>query len=176
MTGDRFRLIRFDPRADLGSFDCGEPHYNEWLTMHAGPAVASGSSMVYLLVIDEPADTLPVLGYFAICPTMVRRDGLPRPAQRNLMNHAPGWLLAKLAIDRSLQGDREAQWGAQLLREALETIMAAADRGGGQIIVVDPDNSSLVDWYGRHGFIPTGADTLRMYMKVATARKYLGPA
>jgi hypothetical protein len=55
----------------------------------------------------------------------------------------------------------------------METIVAGADVGGGQVIVVDADNAGLVDWYTRHGFRSTGSDNLRLYMKVATARQYL---
>jgi ribosomal protein S18 acetylase RimI-like enzyme len=67
----------------------------------------------------------------------------------------------------------EDQWGSQLLREALETILASVDLGGGQVIVVDADNPALVGWYSRHGFKSTGSQPLRLYMKVATARRYL---
>lgn len=63
----------------------------------------------------------------------------------------------------------------QLLRVALETIIDASELGGGQIVVVDADSPGLVDWYARHGFVATGGDDLRLYMKVATARKYLEP-
>jgi hypothetical protein len=84
--------------------------------------------------------------------------------------------VAKLALDKSMRGDKVNQWGWQLLRVALETIMDAAEVGGGQIIVVDADNPGLVDWYARHGFVAPGGANLRLYMKVATARKYLGSA
>jgi len=30
----------------------------------------------------------------------------------------------------------------------------------------------LVAWYTRHGFQPTRSDGLRLYMRIATARKY----
>jgi ribosomal protein S18 acetylase RimI-like enzyme len=76
-------------------------------------------------------------------------------------------------VDVSLRRDREARWGSQLLRDALERIVASADAGGGQIIVVDADNEGLLGWYGRHGFRPTGAENLRLFMKVATARQHL---
>jgi hypothetical protein len=71
-----------------------------------------------------------------------------------------------------MRGDKVNQWGWQLLRVALETIIDASELGGGQIIVVDADNPG---WYARHGFVATGGDDLRLYVKVATARKYLEP-
>lgn len=175
MNGQTFRTVKLAPGYDLGAFDCGEAGYNEWLTDYAGQAVEAGSSIVYLLLESRPETDDRVVGYFAICPTLVVRDGMPKPLQRKVLRNAPGWLLAKLALDRSLRGDKANQWGWQLLRVAMETILAAAELGGGQIIVVDADNPGLVGWYARHGFIPTGGDNLRLYMKVATARKYLSP-
>jgi len=51
--------------------------------------------------------------------------------------------------------------------------VASVDLGGGQIIVVDADNPGLIAWYSRLGVKSTGGQDLRLYMKVATARKYL---
>jgi hypothetical protein len=171
-----FHVKKLAPGYDLGAFDCGEPSYNQWLTDHAMQAVAAGASVVYLLLETGPKAPERVVGYFAICPTLVVRDDMPKPLQRKVLRSAPGWLLAKLALDNTRRGDKAHQWGSQLLRAALETIIGASEVGGGQIIVVDADNAGLVGWYERHGFARTGGDSLRLYMKVATARKYLGPA
>ena len=90
-----------------------------------------------------------------------------------MLRTAPAWPLPKLALDKSLRGDKDHQWGAQLLREALEKIVASVDLDGGQIIVVDADKPGLIGWYSSQGFKSTGGQDLRLYMKVATARKYL---
>ncbi|ALV40584.1 hypothetical protein AU252_04875 [Pseudarthrobacter sulfonivorans] len=176
MNKPTFHTTKLAPGYDLGAFDCGEAAYNEWLTDHSVQAVEAGSSMVYLLLEGSPETDERVVGYFAICPTLVVRDGMPKPLQRKELRNGPGWLLAKLALDSSLRGDKVNQWGWQLLRVALETIMDAAELGGGQIIVVEADNPGLVGRYTRHGFIPTGGDNLRLHMKVATARAYLRSA
>ncbi|HEY2042124.1 MAG TPA: hypothetical protein VGH11_05550 [Jatrophihabitans sp.] len=177
MSSASHRVVKLAPGFDLGAFDCGEPAYNEWLVRDATRAVESGSAAVHLLVethldaADQPDDER-VVGYFAICPTLVVRDDAPKQVRRGLLRSAPGWLLAKLALDQSLRGDPQHQWGRQLLREALLRIIAAADIGSGQVIV-DPDNAGLVTWYAANGFLSTGAPDLRMYMKLATARAYL---
>lgn len=179
MSAPNYHLVRLTPGYDLEAFDCEQPVYNQWLVADAGRAVTAGSAMVYLLIEREaPADEAAsgrVVGYFAICPTLVVRDDAPPQLRRGMLRAAPGWLLAKLALDRSLRRDKQHHWGRQLLREALLTIVAAADVGGGQIIVVDPDNPRLVDWYAANGFLATGGPGLRMYMKVATARAHLQP-
>jgi hypothetical protein len=173
-----YRVVKLAPGFDLGAFDCGEPPYNEWLANDASRAVESGSAAVQVLVEtptehdDQPGHGR-VVGYFAIRPTLIVRDDAPKQIRRGLLCSAPGWLLAKLALDQSLRGNPERQWGRQLLREALLTIIAAADLGGGQVIVVDPDHASLVAWYAANGFLSTGGPDLRMYMKIGTARAYL---
>lgn len=174
MTTPVYRVAKLAPRFDLASFDCGELGYNAWLSEHAINAVTAGSSMVYVLLERASRGTDErVVGYYAICPTMVVRDDMPKPLQRGALRQAPAWLLAKLALDNSLRGDHHHQWGAQLLRDALQRILTGVDNGGGQIIVVDADNAGLVSWYSRHGFKNTGSSDLRLYMKVATARRYL---
>lgn len=174
MTSAAYRVTRLGPGFDVGAFDCGEETYNGWLRDHAAGAVAAGSAAVYLLLEQaQPHDGERVVGYFAICPTLVVRDKIPRPLRGGVLRAAPGWLLAKLALDRSLRGDGDRRWGAQLLREALQVIVRSADQGGGQIIVVNADNARLVDWYKRHGFRSTDERELRLFMKVSTARKYL---
>ncbi len=174
MNPPPYRVAQLTREVNLRGFDCGEPDFNRWLSESAWSAVKAGASAVYVLI----EHTLPeaderVVGYFAFCPTMVIREKMPKPLQRGALRQASGWLLAKLALDRSLRDDKVNQWGSQLLREALETIVASSDQGGGQVIVVDADNAGLVDWYIRNGFLRTGGSDLRLYMKVATARHHL---
>lgn len=174
MTSPGYRVTKLVAGIDLVGFDCGEPRYNQWLRDNAATAVESGSSMVYLLLERCGLESSErVVGYYAICPTMVVRNDMPKSVQRGTLRHAPAWLIAKLALDKSLRGDTIHKWGAQLLREALRTILASAAAGGGQVIVVDADNARLVGWYSRHGFQETGSSDLRLYLKVATARNYL---
>lgn len=172
MTERVYRVAPLAPDLDLGSFDCGAEAYNRWLTDSAPQAQQTGSVRVYVLIESETAARERVVGYFAICPTLVVRAQLPKPMQRRMLRSTPGWLLAKLAIDKSLRRQPE-QWGRQLLREALLVIVDAAERGGGAVIVVDADNPGLVPFYTNNGFISTGGDDLRMFLKVATARAHL---
>jgi ribosomal protein S18 acetylase RimI-like enzyme len=173
------RIVQLVKGVDLAlpesGFDCGHSGYNRWLYDSALSAVKSGTSAVYLLV--EAPETQRILGYFAFCPTTVQGDGAPRSEAGGLMRSAPGWLLTELAHERSLQGANAPGMGRQLVLAALAAIVKAADRGGGQVIVVDADNERLIPFYEGCGFRPTGrAGDLRLYMKVSTARKYLGSA
>ena len=105
--------------------------------------------MVYLLERVRTSAEERVVGCYAICPTLVVRDDLPK----------------------SLSGDKDHKWGVQLLREALEKIVTNVDLGDGQIIVVDAENTGLIVWLSPQGFKSTGGQELRLYVKVATATK-----
>jgi hypothetical protein len=158
------------PGYDLGAFDCGQDTYNGWLTNGAEAAVKAGTAGVYLLLEEATAHPPRVVGYYAICPTGVVRDELPNSATKSMPNPVPGFLLAKMALDRSLQGNKEAKWGTQLLVAALRRIVEAANVSGGRVIVVDADNEGLLSFYSSHSFLPAKGHPLRLYMKVATAR------
>lgn len=155
-------------------FDCGAQHYNDWLFRHSRSAVKSGSASVYLLLEIE---TGRVVGYFSLSPTQVRKEDAPGQLQGGLMRQAPGYLIGKLALDKSLQGRKppEVPMGPQLVLAAIAKAVDAATIGGGQVIVVDADNQGLVRFYAECGFLPTGAEEgLRLYMKMATARARIG--
>lgn len=182
MSEPTYRVVRLAPEYDLSDFDCGEPAYNDWLVRHAATSVQAGVCAVYLL-LEEVEDTaggaggpVRVVGYYAINPTQVVREDVPRSLARGWPRTLPAWKLGKLAIHVDLRADKEAQWGRQLLRDALETIVRVADAGGGKVIVVDADNPGLLTFYTRNGFRTTGAkDDLALYLKVSTARAALDP-
>lgn len=169
------------PNLDLEGidFDCGVPDYNDWLVKHASTAARSGSASVYLMfeaAQDGATSRLSrVVGYFTINPTSVAKVDAPKTVQGGLMRAAPGWMIGKLALDKSLRG-QDPPLGPQLVLAALAQVVEAANRGGGQVIVVDADNADLIAFYERCGFLSTGVEgQLRLYMKVSTARRYLQP-
>lgn len=173
MTGPAYRVTKFDPGFDLSGFDCGIPAYNEWLVQHAAHAVTAGVAAVYLL-IETADDDQRVVGYYSINPAQVLRSEAPHRMVRGWPAIVPAWKLGKLAVHQDLRADRDAQWGRQLLRDALETIVRVAEAGGGKVIVVDADNRGLLGFYQRNGFKPADGDgDLALYLKVSTVRKSL---
>jgi GNAT superfamily N-acetyltransferase len=169
-----YRVVKLAPSHDLTGFDCGEPSYNDWLLRHAAASVSAGVCAVYLL-LETTDENSRVVGYYAINPTQVVREELPRRLARGGPRTVPAWKLGKLAVHVDLRADKRAVWGRQLLRDALETIVRIADAGGGKVIVVDADNPRLLDFYTRNGFKTTGIENdLTLYLKVSTACATLG--
>ena len=174
MTEAEYRVVRFDPSIDLSGFACGEPVYDTWLTKHAAASVSAGVCAVYLL-IEQSDETVRVVGYYAINPTQIARADAPTRLARGWPTHVPAWKIGKLAIHVDLESDKEAQWGRQLLRDALETIVSVSDVGGGKVIVVEAANESLMPFYERNGFQRTGIEgSLAPFLKVSTVRATLG--
>lgn len=155
------------PDDDLDRFDCGVTALNDWLTSHAQRAHQQGVVRVYVWVDDAEPDL--VVAYTAIQPTQVAARGLSR-SQSGGHSTVPGYLIAKLALERTLHG---SGLGAELLVRSLEICVAAAKVGGGRIIVVDPIDGAAHDFYRHHDFAPTKDDG-RLVMKVATAEAALG--
>jgi len=90
VTSPVYRVTKLTSGFDLRAFDCGEPAHNQWLVQHANNAVEAGSSMVCLLLEQvHPSAEERVVGYYAICPTVVVRDDMPKSLQRGVLRAAP---------------------------------------------------------------------------------------
>ncbi|MDR0592679.1 MAG: hypothetical protein LBG60_05370 [Bifidobacteriaceae bacterium] len=155
-------------RADLdpATFDCGVDSLDRWL---AQMALRTNSQDIARVYVWTRPDSARVVAYFAVSPTLVARQTVGRSLGGG-QTEVPGFLLGRLALDRSLHG---RGLGGQLLLDALETIVLAARSSGGRVIVVDPVGNAAAEFYAHHGFIPTVAGP-RMAMKVATAAGALG--
>lgn len=161
---------RVEPLAashDLDAFDCGHDALTVWLRQHALRAIGQGTR-TYLLIEEA---TGAVAGYFAIAPHLVERDDTPRGVGRGAPQRIPAILLAKLALDNRLHGQR---LGVELLVHALTTIVVAARSSGGRIVVVDAVDEDAASFYRAHDFKPSPADPRRLIMKLSTAARALG--
>ncbi|MDR1266429.1 MAG: hypothetical protein LBK42_12955 [Propionibacteriaceae bacterium] len=160
MTVPSFAASRLASWHDLAGFDCGLEALDRWLVDMARRFDAQGVARTY--VWTEPGRSR-VVAYYAVAPTQLTRAELPRGAAGG-HSVVPGFLLARLALDRSLQG---LGLGRQLLVDALETISRAALLSGGRIVVVDPADQRAAGFYAAHDFLPTGMGD-RLYLKTAT--------
>ena len=109
-----------------------------------------------------------MFGYYAIAPHDTYRENLPSTAAGGL-HVVPGYLIAQLAIDRNIQGQG---MGAELLYDAMRTVVAASEMAGGRLVVVDAVRDQAVHFYEHFGFIRIG-ETLRLYAKISRLRNSL---
>ncbi len=160
-----FRVEPLDEH-EVEGFRCGVGELDEWLIHHASTATRQGTRTYVLVDADES-----VVGYFAITPHILRRDDAPSRIARGAPREIPAILLAKLALDRSQQG---SGLGSELLVSAIATIVEAARRAGGRLIVVDAINDQARSFYEHHDFQPLPGNDRRLVVKLSTAAKAIG--
>lgn len=160
--------LRVEPLSDqsLATFTSGNTALDEWLRRNARTATGQGTR-TYLLVDDHRE----VIGYFAIAPHLLSRGDAPVRLARGAPRHIPAVLLAKLALDTSVQG---RGLGAELLVAALEVIVAAARQVGGRVVVVDAVDDAARSFYERHDFVRLPGQPHRLVMKLSSVAAALG--
>jgi len=166
----RYTAAPISAEHKLEDFNCGNLVLNSWLRNNALRASRQGTAQT--TVLTEEGD-LKVVGYYALSPTEVNRSELPSKAAGG-NSTVPGYLLAKLALDQTVQGQG---LGADLLGKALEKIVTAAGLVAGRVVVVDAIDDSALQFYIRHGFrqIPGSMRSFRLISEVRDSQT-LSPA
>lgn len=161
-----FNSVALGEHHKLDEFDCGVPSLNEWLVGYANRARESGTAKTY---VWTAGDSDRVIAYYAITPHLVGRHEVSRGMSGGV-TAIPAYLLARLALDRSLHG---GGLGGQLLRDALEVIVEAAALASGRLIVVDAIDDEAANFYREYNFQPVKDNGHRLVLKIATARAAL---
>jgi GNAT superfamily N-acetyltransferase len=150
-----------DTRHTLSGFDSGEPSLDEWLINSALGSDARGITRTF---VWTEVDTTKVIGYYALMAHVLQRDTLPKSLGHGSPREIPAVLLARLALDKSSQGQG---LGGALLADALERAALAAHNVGARFAVVDALHVRACEFYEHYGFrrIP---DTLRLVQKMSS--------
>jgi GNAT superfamily N-acetyltransferase len=152
---------RLKPEHDLSGFTCGNEALDLWLKNHAVRADAQDTARTYVWSQDNS-----VIAFYSIAPTEIVRAGLPSSAAGG-NSVIPAYLLARLALDKSIQGQG---YGSQLLLDALEVIVSASRLASGRLIVVDAIDDAAVRFYEHHGF-KLIQKTRRLFIRTASAKE-----
>jgi len=164
-----FRSESLDPaRHQLDSLDSGEPTVDAWLRDHAAGAEARRVARTFVWC---RADEDVVVGYYSLAGHRLARDDLPKVIGRGSPAEVPAVLLARLAIDASLQGQG---LGGALLADALTRVVAATELVAARFVVVDALHEDAATFYEHHGFRRI-ADTLRLVQKISSVVAALEP-
>ncbi len=98
---------------DREAFDCGEEALNEFLRRYARKSHELGGAKTFLAIDDADNN---IIGFYSLSPASVDYARTPQIIRRGLARHdVPGFRLARLAVDRKLQGQGI---GGQLLLAA----------------------------------------------------------
>ncbi len=136
-------------RHDREAFDCGEEALNEFLRRYARQSHERGGAKTFL-AIDDAAKT--ILSFYSLSPASAGYARTPEIIRRGLARHdVPGFRLARLAVDRRVQGQG---LGGQLLLAAGRRCLLASAQVGGVALVIDARNERVARWYAGFGAVP----------------------
>lgn len=153
---------------DTSSFNSGEESLDRYLADRALTDHLADLGRCYVCV---DGDTQNVLGYYTLSVVAVARAGLAGRARRNAPDPVPAVLLGRLAIDAKAQG---TGLGRFLVRDAILSTLAAADRVGVRILLVHALHDEAASFYRQLGFERSPTDPFHLYLLLADARKSLG--
>lgn len=167
-----FVSVPLDPPVhDLSRFDSGEPDLDAWLRDSAATAARARVAQTFVWVRD--ADDREVVAYYALSAHAIPRAEAPSRIGRGVPDPVPAALLAKLALDHTLQG---SGLGQVLLVDALTRILQASEQGPAvRAIVVDAATDAGRALYAKFGFAAAPGRADRMLVRAETIAKGLNP-
>jgi GNAT superfamily N-acetyltransferase len=136
-----------DSRHDTSRFRSGQPELDRWLANHALNAAARRAARTFVW----HAGGNNVVAYYTIVAHLIVRADLPRSLAHGNPDQIPAVLLARLALDETLHGQK---LGGALLAEALGRIVAATEIVTARYVVVDAIDENAATFYEHYGFRP----------------------
>jgi predicted GNAT family N-acyltransferase len=158
------------PRHDRTSFDCGVPALDDFLKKYARQNEEIDFSRTY---VARRPDNMRVVGYFSISAGQVSGADLPpEEAKRFPRYPVPVVILGRLAVDRSVQGQR---LGNGLLVRGLEKACQVSEAIGVNAVAVFATNEAAREFYLKHGFKELLDDRMHLFMNMKSIRKLFEP-
>lgn len=157
-----------EPTDTTLGFDSGEASLDSYL---ADRALTNHIADLARCYVTADSDSRRVLGYYTLSAIAVEHASLPGRARRNAPNPVPSVLLGRLAVDRKAQGSGV---GRALVRDAILSTLAAADRIGVRLMIVHALHEQAAKFYVRFGFKASPTDPLHQYLLLTDARASLG--
>jgi GNAT superfamily N-acetyltransferase len=146
-------------------FRCSVASLDTWLVEHAPGADAAGSARTYV-VVDEEQDR--VVGYYALTVASLEREEATGRASRGMPRHPiPAMLLARLAVDESVQGKGV---GATLLADAMQRTLLVAEETGIRLLLVHAVNEDARSFYLHYGFESSPSDPMNLQFLIKDIR------
>jgi ribosomal protein S18 acetylase RimI-like enzyme len=164
----RFVIEGLSGRHDRDAFDCGEPALNTFLQHHARQNQSKRVSRTFVAV---PVGEDRVVGFYTLSTGATGAERLSVSEEHRLPRYpVPVIVLARLAVDNSVQGNR---LGESLLFDALARAVSTAENVGVYAVEVTAKNERARSFYRRFGFREYRDNPLQLYLPITTAQKLL---
>jgi GNAT superfamily N-acetyltransferase len=134
-----------EPYHSIADFDCGDDGLNCWLQHRALAHQGSGATRTF--VVCDAAGM--VKAFVALASGAVAVAASPGRFRRNMPDPIPVVVLARLAVDQSVQGQGLAR---ALLADAFERVAQASEQIGVRGILVQAASPAATAFYLHMGF------------------------
>ena len=154
------------PQHDVSQFSSGVPALDTWLQGKARLNEAKGGARTYVACDGDR-----VAGFYSLAASAVEKHRVSSRVGRNMPEPIPVILLGQLAVDKDYQGRR---LGSDLLIDAAQRALAAADVIGARAIVVQAIDEQAKAFYGRFGFRPfSNREPLMLLLRISELKALL---
>ncbi len=155
--------IPANARAD---FDCGKAPLNDYLRLYARQNDEKGIAKTWVALGAEGPG---IVGYYSLSAAQVAFQELPDSVRRKLPAYpVPAVRLSRLAVDWRQQG---CGMGEQLLGDAVNRAVLAAEQIGILLMVVDAKDANAAAFYHKYGFQTLPGAPLVLVMALRTGKK-----
>jgi GNAT superfamily N-acetyltransferase len=154
---DKPQIAKLASTHVVDTFDCSAEPLNSYLKRYALGNQSAGAAQTYVAAVGER-----VVGYYSLSAASVEYADAPERLRKGLARHpVPVMLLARLAIDRSWQGQG---LGAALLLDALRRTLTAADILGIRAILVHAKDEDARAFYEHFDFDPSPLEPFHLFL------------
>ncbi len=136
---------------------------DDWLKRRALANQSSGASRTFV-VADQDGR---VCGYYAMAAGAVSHQLATRGVRRNMPDPVPVMVLARLAVDRSTQGQR---LGASLLQDAVNRAVAVSHNAGVRALLVHALHEKAKQFYEHYGFQPSLTHSMTLMLCLSSVK------
>ncbi|QQS48891.1 MAG: GNAT family N-acetyltransferase [Acidobacteriota bacterium] len=149
-------------------FDCGEGALNRYIRQYASQHQKKNIGRVYVAV--EPGEKR-VIGYYTLANGSVAFENVPKSKGLPREYPIPVVMLARLAIDRTMQGQG---LGAVLLFDALKRSAEVSLVSAAHAVIVDALNDRAKEFYLHYQFEEGPGDPKRLFLPMHDIISLLG--
>lgn len=152
-------------RHDRAHFDSGKPELDTWLQQHALTTEARRTGRTFVWHKDDR-----VVAFHTLAAHLIQQTTLPHALGRGNPAQIPAVLLARLALDKVLQGQGH---GGVLLFDALRHVVDATRTVAARFVVVDAIDEGAHGFYRHHGFREM-PNSMRLVQKISDIAAAIG--
>jgi len=143
----------------VADFTCGKDALDDWLKRRALKSHLAQDSRVYVVCNDAGK----VVGYYAICGSVVARKEAISKIRRNAPDPVPMVLIGRLAVCQDMHN---MGIGSALIRDAIFRTINASEHIGVKGILLHAMDDEAASFYAHIGFQPSPVDDKIMMIRL----------